>query len=298
MNGVLEVKNYKVKDLKVKVGNYMKKSHDNGRYLSFDHCFRYFNENYQTQDDKIKNMMTLYFYAYMASWGMLRNSFLLYKDYLFNKPIIELLCKKREALQKDIKDLKGTSNLILTVKKDIVNMYKYKNGEEKKNNENKYYKEETELKVNPKEPDTLVSKAILGTLGIVPAYDRFFKFSAKQFNIKQSLNEKSLSQLNEFYIDNKKDIDYLCKKYNYPPMKIVDMYFWQKAYECSTLSRIIEITNKKGYTEKQKIENINNLIKGKEEKCLLGLKLSNDLNKIKTDCENLINAHYQNAIEK
>ena len=51
--------NYKVKDLSEKVDEYMKKSGDNGRYLSFDHCFNYFNENYDKKDEQTKNMILI-----------------------------------------------------------------------------------------------------------------------------------------------------------------------------------------------------------------------------------------------
>ena len=41
------------------------------------------------------NYITLNLYAYLASWGMLRNSFLMQKDYLFSKPVVEILCKDK-----------------------------------------------------------------------------------------------------------------------------------------------------------------------------------------------------------
>lgn len=57
----------------------------NGRYRSYDHCRESFLK--YKNDETMYNYITLNLYAYLASWGMLRNSFLMQKDYLFSKPV-------------------------------------------------------------------------------------------------------------------------------------------------------------------------------------------------------------------
>ena len=67
----------------------------NMRYRSFDHCYFYFKDNYEKYgDDAIKDTMALHLFAYLSSWGMMRNSFLLQKDYQFNREVVEIIAKK------------------------------------------------------------------------------------------------------------------------------------------------------------------------------------------------------------
>ncbi len=81
--------------------------------------------------------------------------------------------------------------------------------------------------------DTLISKIILGTLGCLPAFDRFFIDGVKELGYDfKSLKEKSLIKLFEFVDDNKDELTAIQKKHpQYPIMKLVDMYFWQIGFE-------------------------------------------------------------------
>ena len=65
-------------------------SDENGRYLSYDHIRRAFLK-YRKDEDKC-DLLALNLYAYLASWGMLRNSFLQQKDYKFLIPVVKILC--------------------------------------------------------------------------------------------------------------------------------------------------------------------------------------------------------------
>ena len=78
--------------------------------------------------------------------------------------------------------------------------------------------------------DTLVSKILLGTLGCIPAYDQYLVKALRHDKIVGTLSKKSISKVVEFAMDNEIDISKLCKKLGplYPPMKIIDMYFWEK----------------------------------------------------------------------
>lgn len=73
----------------------------------------------------------------------------------------------------------------------------------------------------------------MGTLGCLPAFDRFFVDGVKEmgYNFK-SLREKSLTSLFQFVDDNRRDLVNIQKNYSqYPIMKLADMYFWQIGFE-------------------------------------------------------------------
>ena len=294
-----ELNMYKVNDLIEITTLFLDKVDDEGRYLSYNYCYNYFNDNYKTNNNDKKNEMTLYLYAYLASWGMLRNSFLLYKSPFFSRKVIDILCEEKST---------GNNTPIETLKENIINAYKYKDINAKpidsEDNINYYYKEEMKKAVSPTSIDTLVSKIILGTLGTVPAYDRFFKITAENMGLCQTLNTKSLNQLQKFIDANKDDIDKIIKdnKLNYTPMKIVDIYFWQKAYNLSPIHRIVDLS-KKDYSAK-----INKQINEQIEKCktlnqtwynkLINSPLKNkdDYKNIISICEKIKKDYYNDAI--
>jgi hypothetical protein len=91
--------------------------------------------------------------------------------------------------------------------------------------------------------DTLLSKIMLGTLGCVPAYDRYFIDGLKQMKMEHSgFNEASLNELFNFIEKNEKEIVQAQKlimtktQRHYPLMKILDMYFWQIGYDREELT--------------------------------------------------------------
>jgi hypothetical protein len=86
--------------------------------------------------------------------------------------------------------------------------------------------------------DTLLSKIMLGTLGCIPAYDRYFIEGLKEKKMKHTgFNVDSLHELFNFIDDNREEItasQELIKtkiQKHYPLMKILDMYFWQTGYD-------------------------------------------------------------------
>ena len=86
--------------------------------------------------------------------------------------------------------------------------------------------------------DTLLSKIMLGTLGCVPAYDRYFIDGLKEMKMQHtSFNEASLNELFNFIDKNQNEIIQAQKlilnktQIHYPQMKILDMYFWQIGYD-------------------------------------------------------------------
>ena len=80
----------------------------------------------------------------------------------------------------------------------------------------------------------------MGTLGCVPAYDRYFKVGIKELKISTGLyNIRSILKLVDFYEENKKQFEVARDglKVNgmpYPQMKMLDMGFWQIGFEQDT----------------------------------------------------------------
>ena len=136
---------------------------------------------------------------------------MLQKDYKVHIPIAKIIQEKKydPLVGISAKDLCKEQNLILL--EDIgKRIYAC-------------YAEDTpasDRKINAAS-DTLITKILLGTLGCVPAYDRFYKESVKKHHISSgNYNKKSVCRVAKFSE---------CR-IEYPPMKLMDMCFWQDGY--------------------------------------------------------------------
>ena len=86
--------------------------------------------------------------------------------------------------------------------------------------------------------DTLVTKVLLGTLGCIPACDRYFidGFKAAGFSYSY-LNAKFVTRLSQIAARNLLGLRTAqsgiasATGVRYPLMKLLDMYFWQLGYE-------------------------------------------------------------------
>lgn len=195
------------------------------RYKSWDNCFQSFSSSSKSE------IQILELAFYLASWGMYRGSGgLLQKNHLIHKGAVDIIYSKTsqklkcnqttEIKREKIKD-------IIAVKDELAKHYR------------SIYFTKGADKPKPISPtDTLLSKIILGTLGCVPAYDRYFIVGLKEMKMKHiGFNEASLNELFNFIDDNKNEIDQAQKliktetQRHYPLMKILDMYFWQIGYD-------------------------------------------------------------------
>ena len=202
-------------------------SDPHGRYLSWEHCYKAFLENRDANDEQAIEHLALHLAFYLASWGMYRgSSFLLQKDYKVHIPVVKIIQEKKYDPLVGIcaKDLCKEQNL--TLLEDIgKRIYAC-------------YVEDTpasDRKINAAS-DTLITKILLGTLGCVPAYDRFYKESVKKHHISSgNYNKKSVCRVAKFYCDHEDSFEKLrlelseCR-IEYPPMKLMDMCFWQDGY--------------------------------------------------------------------
>ena len=205
---------------------------ENGRYRSWEYCYKVFNDAHiaENVNDDYIDYLCLHLSFYLASWGMYRgSSFLLQRDYKVHKPIITILLEEKYNSLWGIKmvQYKNINNQELL--KDIVARIK------EIYNEIRLSVKETIPKNNLS--DTLVTKVLMGTLGCVPAYDRYFisgvrneKAASGNFNIK------SILELVEFYNKYYNEFENARSQMNacgmeYPQMKILDGCFWQIGFD-------------------------------------------------------------------
>lgn len=87
----------------------------------------------------------------------------------------------------------------------------------------------------------------MGTLGCVPAYDRYFIAGIKAHKISTgNYNMNSIMQLVKFYESNSDRFEEVRKQMVigdllYPQMKIIDMGFWQIGYELDIKNTSIKV---------------------------------------------------------
>ena len=182
------------------------------------------------ENDVNLDYLSLQLAFYLASWGMYRgSSFLLQKDYRVHIPVVsEILSNKYDSLAGiECKDFRNESNqkLLKEINEFIANYYDGIRREVKG----------PALKNNLSE--TLITKILMGTLGCVPAYDRYFVSGIRSRKIaSETYNIKSILQLVDFYEKNIEQLDSVQKNFIvadmlYPQMKILDMGFWQIGFD-------------------------------------------------------------------
>ncbi|MBU2576448.1 MAG: hypothetical protein KKF50_01880 [Nanoarchaeota archaeon] len=200
------------------------------RYKSWEHCHNYFKKiKDKDLSENELDLAQLHLAFYLASWGMYRgSSFILQKDYTIYKKIVKIILEGRYILLWDLKSnlknkeiYKNFLELYEEIEKELI---KARRGI----NEHNDLSEKKRKSFNKEKiSEILITKIILGTIGSIPAYDRYFKRGLKLKNETQKFNkERSLAKLIHFYKNNFDEINSLSDKYGYPPMKIIDMYFW------------------------------------------------------------------------
>lgn len=205
---------------------------ENGRYRSWEYCYKIFNDAHKSNnvDDNFIDYLCLHLSFYLASWGMYRgSSFLLQRDYKVHKGAIKVI------LEKKYDSLWGIN----------VNEYLLKDNQDKLNDivirlKNIY----NEIRLSVKETipqndvsDTLITKILMGTLGCVPAYDRYFIAGIRNEKVATgNFNINSILYLVEFYNTHCIKFENARKQMKvfdmeYPQMKIIDSCFWQIGFD-------------------------------------------------------------------
>lgn len=212
------------------------RSDANGRYRSWEHCYKCFHDA-RNNPNCDYDYLSLQLAFYLASWGMYRgSSFLLQKDYRVHIPVVEELLKTQYDCLSGIecRDLKNR-NVQEQLEKLSLFMVDFYDTIRKS-----VKKEEIKAQLST----TLITKILMGVLGCVPAYDRYFIEGIKSRKITTAnYNIKSLLGLAEFYEKNRDRLESARKQMSvygmpYPQMKLLDMGFWQIGFDkCNHMGR-------------------------------------------------------------
>ena len=205
------------------------RANENGRSRSWEHCYRVFRDA-RTDPSPDCDYLSLHLAFYLASWGMYRgSSFLLQKDYKVLVPIVE------EVLKPEYDCLFGLACADLReseIQDRLENLNKYiaKHFEPIRD---EVAGREVPTPVSP----VLITKILMGTLGCVPAYDRFFVDGIKKYKVTTGeYNLKSVLRLVDFYEAHNDRLEEArhgmwTEDLTYPQMKLLDMGFWQVGFE-------------------------------------------------------------------
>jgi hypothetical protein len=190
------------------------------RFVSFNFCYNHFFLN-DPKADLEKSCLVLGFY--LASWGMFRgSSFLLQKNLKHFQPTVEYIASIDKSVWEIDVDSYTDANrkVILDLYKDVKKL----------------------LVLDGKSDMTLVTKALLGVFGFIPAFDQYFCQTFREIYKSQgcsfrSVNDEALKCISDFYNCNRQvidnismninTIDFLAEQstaVNYPKAKIIDMY--------------------------------------------------------------------------
>lgn len=210
-------------DIHENLAAFLRRRAPDARYASFDYCFNYFQqardaaETGQLADDERLTLSCLHLGFYLASWGMLRGSGVLYRRSVRAlAPVVRAIASESAtSWELDVPYFAGTDiGEVLALAQRIKAAYP--------------------VTASP----ILVSKTMLGVFGCVPAFDRFFRvgFCGAAFN------RPTLSRINDFYAAHEQElaavsiptIDFMTGQdttRRYPQAKIIDMIFFEEGYK-------------------------------------------------------------------
>lgn len=215
-----------------------------GRYRSWCWCYAKFREAFKKRKvtDKEKDALALNLGFYLASWGMYRgSSFVLQHDYKFLTPIVEILMNRK----KHWSPLLGVS----------LSAFRTPGNSEGELLDELYEAIKTEFQnlTGRAETDrmstTLITKILLGTLGCVPALDRFFEDTRKKEcpRCSTSVMSEMMRTLADYWHDNQlsnvlapdPELDGIVVGLQYPEAKILDMVFWHASYRIELAKNVL-----------------------------------------------------------
>lgn len=214
----------------------------NSRLKSWEHCIGEFRKEFANHkdaasDEKTVDHLCLHLGFYLASWGMMRGSSeLLQCDYKIHKEAVKCVLEHYNLYGIDLDELCKDK------KDDFEDLCKG-------------IKEAYDWDISP----ILLSKIILGTLGIVPAYDRCFVEALREYGISENVkfDIDSLGKLSKYFSDNFKDeIDGYVNAMNkiagkegcphYTRAKVIDSIMWflgSEIFQKKSLSKLLSDKN-------------------------------------------------------
>jgi hypothetical protein len=191
------------------------------RYASFDYCFNYFQDAWDTQqtavlasDDRLE-LSCLHLGFYLASWGMMRGG-LHGRSLKELVPVVQAIAAEPAATWE--LDVPGYSyagiTAVLALADRIQAAYTFAAS------------------------SVLVTKTMLGVFGCIPAFDRFFRLGFG----RAALDRATLIKISGFYTANRTalqatqvyTLDFATEQdtsRRYTQAKIIDMIFFQEGYK-------------------------------------------------------------------
>lgn len=221
-------------DITVHATQYLQGRRDTARYASFDYCFNYFQS---FQDEGRTPALTeagqlqtscLQLGFYLASWGMFRGKAALLQHSVKSlAPAIRVVAAAPEAVWRaDADDYSPPVQAALT----------------------RVYRE-LRASLPGGQSQTLITKAMLGVFGCVPAYDRYFRdaFAAATFGPKSLTGLASYYRANAEAIDAYRvaTIDFATGEDSdrcYTRAKVIDMVFFAKGLDSGLAPNSAETT--------------------------------------------------------
>jgi hypothetical protein len=207
------------------------------RYRSWDHCYSYFQGLAPSSTKKDIDLASLHLAFYLASWGMYRgSSFILWKDYQIHTPTIRLLLEQqyRPLWNLDLNTVR-TENAELTSVFSLASRLRqlYVAAGIRING----------ITAHRIPTDTLVTKILLGTLACTPAYDRLVVEGMRYINeFSATFSAGGYWGCIDFFRRNLKEFKAAQEQISvhgprYPPMKLIDMYFWSIGNQLQELKK-------------------------------------------------------------
>ena len=203
----------------------------NGRSRSWEHCYRVFRDA-RTDPSPDCDYLSLHLAFYLASWGMYRgSSFLLQKDYKVLAPIVE------KVLEPEYDCLFGVA--CADLRESEVQDSLEKLCADIAEHFGPIRDEIAGRKVASSVSPVLITKILMGTLGCVPAYDRFFQDGVATYKVTtREYSPESVLRLVDFYEEHNDRLEEARRGMRvgdliYPQMKVLDMGFWQVGFEKS-----------------------------------------------------------------
>jgi hypothetical protein len=204
-------------------------SGEHHRYRSWEHCFTHFQTAQPKGIQADPKAAALNRAFYLASWGMYRgSSFLLQHAYTVHLGVVDVLASSRlSILWKQEFGAGPNDSQLLPIILSAADLVRSAYQSFAASNESR------------DASDTLITKVLLGTVGCLPACDRYFidgfKAAGQSYS---SLNVRFVTRLSQIAARNlpglRKAQDQIVSStgVRYPLMKLLDMYFWQLGYEC------------------------------------------------------------------
>ena len=207
------------------------RANENGRSRSWEHCYRVFRDA-RTDPSPDCDYLSLHLAFYLASWGMYRgSSFLLQKDYKVLVPIVEEILKPEYDCLFGVACADLRESEVQVMLKNVYDYIATQFGPIR----NEVAGRAVASSVSP----VLITKILMGTLGCVPAYDRFFQDGVAIYKVTtREYSPNSVLKLVDFYEEHNDRLEEARRGMRtddliYPQMKLLDMGFWQIGFEKS-----------------------------------------------------------------